>query len=162
MLSIPTVILQGSSAAIHLKTSAPQSTKQLEDKQPHAARVKPITSATWKFLSENSNDPSTRGTWLAHERCGGLGLQRGRPTTADTHLVQQLARHSKPRRNCDKFLSATCIFWRGHISVCATLAGPAMLIGSGFIVLRGSLAGLKLSSLFPMVAAWKPICFLTW
>jgi hypothetical protein len=52
-------------------------------------------------------------------------------------------------------------FWRGHISVSATLAGPAMHTGSGFIVFRGSLAGLKLSSLFPMAAAWKPICFLT-
>jgi hypothetical protein len=34
MLPTLTVILQGSSAAIHLKTSAHQSAKQLKDKQP--------------------------------------------------------------------------------------------------------------------------------
>ena len=50
---------------------------------------------------------------------------------------------------------------RAHFGV-RNVGGPAMHTGSGFIALRGSLAGLKLSSLFPMAAAWKPICFLTW
>ena len=35
-----------------LEDSPHQSAKQLKDKQPHAARVKPITSATRKFPSE--------------------------------------------------------------------------------------------------------------
>jgi hypothetical protein len=46
------VILQGSSAAIHLKTSTHQSQSNSKTCSPHAARVRPITSATRKFPSE--------------------------------------------------------------------------------------------------------------